>query len=168
MLAYGYAADQIDEYLKLGATTSKECLAHFVDGVIALSATYLRKPTLDDLQHLLREGEDRSFPGMIGSIDCMHWEWKYCPAGWKGMYQGRSRTTTVILEAVASRDLWIWHAFFGTPGSCNDINVLQRSPVFDTILNGQAPQVQFNVNGNTYNKGYYLTDGIYPKLGNLY
>ena len=90
---------------------------------------------------------------MIGSIDCMHWEWKNCPAGWKGMYQGRSRTATVILEAVASRDLWIWHAFFGTPGSCNDINVLQRSPVFDDLLNGRAPQVQFDVNGNTYNKG---------------
>ena len=60
MLAYGCAVDQIDEYLKLGATTFKECLAHFVDGVIAqFSATYLWKLTLDDLQRLLREGEDR-------------------------------------------------------------------------------------------------------------
>ncbi|XP_057548071.1 uncharacterized protein LOC130826505 [Amaranthus tricolor] len=101
MLAYGWAADQIDEYLKLGATTSKECLTHFVDG----------------------------------------------------MYQGRSRTTNVILEAVASRDIWTWHAFFGTLGSCNDINVLQRSSIFDDLLNGRAPQVQFDVNGNTYNKG---------------
>ena len=33
MLAYGCATDQIDEYLKLGATTSKECLA--LDGIIA-------------------------------------------------------------------------------------------------------------------------------------
>ncbi|XP_057540682.1 uncharacterized protein LOC130818532 [Amaranthus tricolor] len=161
MLAYECEADQIDEYLKLGATTSKECLAHFVDGVIAqFSATYLRKPTLEDLQHLLREGEDRDFPGMIGCIDCIHWEWKNCPAGWKGMYQGRSKTATVISEVVALRDLWIWHAFFGTPGSWNDIDVLQLSLVFDTILNGRAPRVQFNVYGNTYNKGYYLTDGL--------
>ena len=69
------------------------------------------------------------------------------------MYQGRSRTTNVILEAVASRDIWTWHAFFGTLGSCNDINVLQRSSIFDDLLNGRAPQVQFDVNGNTYNKG---------------
>ncbi|XP_021737150.1 uncharacterized protein LOC110703665 [Chenopodium quinoa] len=52
---------------------------------------------------------------------------------------------------------------FGTPGSCNDINVLQRSPVFDDVINNRAPQVLFTFNGNNYNNGYYLTDGIYPK-----
>ncbi|XP_057530003.1 uncharacterized protein LOC130808561 [Amaranthus tricolor] len=71
------------------------------------------------------------------------------------LLEGKSRTATVILKVVASRDLLIWHAFFGTPGSCNDINVLQHSPSFDTILNGRAPQVQFNVNENTYNKGLF-------------
>ena len=87
MLAYGCAADQIDKYLKLGATTSKKCLTHFVDGIIAqFSAEYLRKPITEDLQRLLREGEDRGFPGMIGSTDCMYWEWKNCLARWKGMY----------------------------------------------------------------------------------
>ncbi len=53
MLAYGCAADQIDEYLKLGATTSKECLTHFVDGIIAqLLAEYLRKRNTEDLERL--------------------------------------------------------------------------------------------------------------------
>ncbi|XP_021769700.1 uncharacterized protein LOC110733939 [Chenopodium quinoa] len=164
MLAYGCPADQIDEYLKLGASTARECLIHYVDGVIReFSTEYLRKPNAEDLVRLLKQGEERGFPGMMGSIDCMHWEWKNCPAGWKGMYQGRSKRATVILEVVVSWDLWIWHAFFGTPGTCNDINVLQRSPVFDDILNGRAPQVNFTMNGNTYNQGYYLTHGIYPK-----
>jgi hypothetical protein len=31
---------------------------------------------------------------------------------------------SVVLEAVADQDLWIWHAFFGMAGSHNDINVL--------------------------------------------
>jgi len=31
------------------------------------------------------------------------------------------------------------------------------------VLQGRAPEVQFMVNGNEYNMGYYLTDGIYPE-----
>jgi hypothetical protein len=69
---------------------------------------------------------------------------------------------TMLLEAVASQDLHIWHAFFEVAGSNNDPNVLNESPLF-YALKGQAPWVQFSVNGNEYNTGYYLADGIYPQ-----
>uniref|UniRef100_A0A0D3DQL3 Uncharacterized protein n=1 Tax=Brassica oleracea var. oleracea TaxID=109376 RepID=A0A0D3DQL3_BRAOL len=95
---------------------------------------------------------------MIGSIDCMHWEWENCPTAWKGQYSCGSGKPTIVLEAVASYDLWIWHAFFGPPCTLYDINVLDRSPVFDDIINGQAPQVNFTVNGREYHLAYYLTD----------
>jgi hypothetical protein len=65
------------------------------------------------------------------------------------------------LEAVASKDLWIWHAFFGMPDSHNDINVLQRSPIVARLAEGQGPQVSYKINGNDYSMGYYLADGIY-------
>jgi len=68
-----------------------------------------------------------------------------------------------MLEAVASYDLWIWHAFFGASGLNNDINVLDQSPLFTEQLQGKAPEVQFTVNGSQYNMGYYLADGIYPE-----
>ncbi|XP_074342451.1 uncharacterized protein LOC141679991 [Apium graveolens] len=100
----------------------------------------------------------------MGSIDCMHWQWKNCPKAWKGMFMsGHKGVATIILEAVASSDLWIWHAFFGVSGSNNDINILDRSPVFDDILQGRALEVNHTINGNNYNMGYYLTDGIYPE-----
>jgi hypothetical protein len=48
-------------------------------------------------------------------------------------------------------------------GSNNDINVLNKSPLFDDVCEGRAPRVPYQVNGNPYDLGYYLTDGIYPK-----
>ena len=100
---------------------------------------------------------------MLGSIDWMHWRWKNCPAAWHGQFRGQKKDSTIILEAVADHETWIWHAFFGMPGSCNDINVLQRSPLFAKLANGESPPVEFQANNRTYNMGYYLADGIYPK-----
>jgi hypothetical protein len=94
----------------------------------------------------------------------MHWRWKNCPTTWKGQYTiGRYGFPTIILEVVASHDLHIWHAFFGVVGSNSDINVLNQSPLFLEVIKGEAPQVQFSVNGRQYNTGYYLADGIYPE-----
>jgi hypothetical protein len=99
---------------------------------------------------------------MIASIDCMHYEWKNCPFAWQGQYSRHAEGCTVILEVVASQDLWIWHSFFGMVGSHNDINVLQRSEVFARLAEGDASVFNYEINGHTYNKCYYLADGIYP------
>jgi hypothetical protein len=40
--------------------------------------------------------------------------------------------------------------------------VLHRSPVFNNLARGSAPEVHYTVNGNDYNMGYYLADRIYP------
>lgn len=165
MLAYGVAGDAVDDYVRISSVTALECLKKFCKGVIEIfEPQYLRRPSPEDVQHLLRIGEARGFPGMLGSIDCMHWEWDKCPTAWQGQYtRGDQGVPTMILEAVASYDLWIWHAFFGIAGSNNDINVLDRSPIFDEFLEGRGPEIHYTVNGTTYNMGYYLADGIYPE-----
>ncbi|XP_076944613.1 protein ANTAGONIST OF LIKE HETEROCHROMATIN PROTEIN 1-like [Bidens hawaiensis] len=169
-LAYGASADQCDEYIRIGESTSIECLHKFCRSVVEVfGPRYLRRPNQDDIQRLLQlHSEKHGFVGMLGSIDCMHWAWRNYPTAWKGQYtRGDHGHPTIMLEAVASHDLWIWHAFFGVAGSNNDINVLNQSPVFNQLLEGNAPQCNFIVNGNEYTQGYSLADGIYPEWSTL-
>nr|GEV20892.1 protein ALP1-like isoform X1 [Tanacetum cinerariifolium] len=70
---------------------------------------------------------------------------------------------TIMLEAVASYDIWIWHAFFGVAGANNDLTVLNHSLLFDDLLDDIARIVSYEVNGVTFEKGYYLVDGVYPQ-----
>ncbi|GJU92005.1 retrovirus-related pol polyprotein from transposon TNT 1-94 [Tanacetum coccineum] len=59
---------------------------------------------------------------------------------WHGQFaRGDKKCPTIMLEVVASYDLWIWHAFFGVAGANNDITVLNNSPFFDDRLDDIAP-----------------------------
>ncbi|XP_047949145.1 uncharacterized protein LOC125194978 [Salvia hispanica] len=105
------------------------------------------------------------FPGMLGSNDCMHWQWKNCPTAWRGQFTSgyKGNHPTMILEAVADHRLWIWHAYFGVAGSNNDINVLNSSNLFADQCRGRGPAIEFTANRRQYHMGYYLADGIYPR-----
>jgi hypothetical protein len=104
---------------------------------------------------------------MMGSLDCMHWMWKNFPVAEHGQYSGKEGKPTIILEAVATHDLWIWHAFFGLPGMLNNITVLDRSPILRKAQDGLAVLFHYQVNGNKYKRGYYLTDVIYLRYAKL-
>jgi hypothetical protein len=168
MLAYGGPADRLDEYIRMGQSTILECINKFTRTMVQeYGDIYLREPNAEDIARLLEVAELRGFPGMLGSINCMNWEWEKCPTALHGQFRGHHKKPKIILEAVGSYDRWICHAFFGTPGSCNDINVLHRSPVFDNLARGSAPEVHYTMNGNDYNMSYYLADGIYPPCATL-
>ncbi|XP_025822360.1 uncharacterized protein LOC112898200 [Panicum hallii] len=150
MLAYGSPADSFDDTYRMAKSTVLETVKQFARTVIAVyESDFLRPPTASELETILRVNEARSFPGMIGSIECMHWEWSNCPTAWHGQYKGHKGKPTIILEAVATQDLRIW------------------SPVFDDLAEGRRPQFEFDVNGNKYNMCYYLADGIYPDWATL-
>ncbi|GKF64761.1 ALP1-like protein, partial [Tanacetum coccineum] len=164
-LAYGNTLDAFDEYLQMSEHTARNCLLQFNKCIIDLyMSKYLRKPTLEDVEKLYTKHENvHGFPGMLGSIDSI-WEWKIFLVSWQGQYgRGDIKYPIIMLEAVASQDLWISHAFFGVAGANNDINVLDNSPLFDDLLEDIAPIAPFVVNGVGFEMGYYLADGIYSQ-----
>ena len=131
LLTSGVSSMEHDDKYRMAASTGMQCMKRFCEGVIEVYGDeVLRYPTMEDINKLLDEGNKSGFPGCIGSIDCMHWEWKNCPSAWKGMFQGKSGVPTVVLEAIADHTTRFWHFNFGSPGALNDINVLDRSPLF--------------------------------------
>ncbi|GJV97416.1 putative RNA-directed DNA polymerase [Tanacetum coccineum] len=99
----------------------------------------------------------------------MNCEWFGCPYNFKGKYVrcDHGSNPFILLEAVASQDLWIWHVFFGVAGSNNDINVLYNSPLFNDLKTERASEISFVANGITYPWGYYLVNRIYSELATL-
>jgi hypothetical protein len=82
MLAYDISADFLDEYVRMGESTIIECLKHFVKAVVdVFGEEYLRAPNAQNTARLLAINSARGFPGMLGSVDCMHWKWDKCPVG---------------------------------------------------------------------------------------
>jgi len=73
ILAYGIPADLTDEYLQIGENTAIESLEAFVKAIVEVFGDwYLRAPNEADICRLLSIEEQRGFPWMLGSIDCMH------------------------------------------------------------------------------------------------
>ncbi|KAF8411353.1 hypothetical protein HHK36_003900 [Tetracentron sinense] len=67
MLAYGVAADTVDDYVRISESASIESLRRFVRAVVeAFGEEYLRSPNNDDISRLLAQGEACGFPGMLG------------------------------------------------------------------------------------------------------
>ncbi|XP_047952479.1 uncharacterized protein LOC125198069 [Salvia hispanica] len=78
--------DMFDEYLQDWVKQLLWALRQFCNCIQAIfGPEYLRKPNADECQRLIdMHGRVHNFPGMMGSIDCMHWEWRNCPVAWKG------------------------------------------------------------------------------------
>jgi hypothetical protein len=106
ILAYGVPADAVDEYVRIGESTARESLNHFCAAVInVFRQHYQRAPTPEDVARILHQNVQRGWPGMLGSIDCMHWEWHNCLVAWKGQFTDRGKHPSMILEAVVTYDL---------------------------------------------------------------
>nr|XP_043619631.1 uncharacterized protein LOC122591426 [Erigeron canadensis] len=166
---YRYAKEELDALVTGVNYKDNSHIVHVEDQssvVEILSNSAILKKHLHYIEEKKRvaEAEHVMMLYCSWSLDCTHWAWDNCLVAWRGQYtRGDHHRPTIMLEAVASQDCWIWHTYFGVADSNNDINVLNQSPLFNGFKDGIAPVVPFTVNGTEYKYPYYLVDGIYPR-----
>jgi Plant transposon protein len=170
-LAFAVSPSALWHYYQMGETTAREAmkrLAHVVANSPDLCERFFRTMTQSDAMktsdlHYRKHG----VAGMVGSIDCMHLAWKNCPIAWQGSHKGKEKKPTLVLEAMADHNLFIWHASFGWPGTLNDINVWEGSPLYRLLLDGtwgEFVDFEYQIGEFTSSKLFFLVDGIYPEL----
>ena len=169
-LSYGDASDHSDENFQISETLLDNSFKDFCLIILQeFGQEYLNRcPTNDEIKRTLRVNSNRGFPGLFASWDCKHFPWDMCPMAKAGQHKGKEQKNTLILEAICDPDTYIWYCFFGELGSLNDLNILEKSTIVGSILNGtmdlQLPQeLHYCINGTVHDYIYFLVDGIYPK-----
>lgn len=85
MLAYRVFAGLIDHYVRMSNSTWLEYMYKFCKALVAVfGPEHLREPNIVDTALLLGINASKGFLGILGSIDCMHYEWKNYPSTWQG------------------------------------------------------------------------------------
>lgn len=168
VLAYGDTCDREDENLQIGESTLDNALHYFCTKlVLTFGDQYLnRSPTREERKVILEHNAKRGFPGLFASWDCKHFVWDMCPVYLQGQHKGHHMSkNTVILEAIADGSCYIWYINFGDPGSLNDINVLDKSSIVGSILQGtfDIKTDPYVINNTVRDWMYFLVDGIYPE-----
>jgi Plant transposon protein len=171
-LAFGISCSGFVDYFQMGMTTGRICMKELAKAIAnspELREKYLRNMTTADTRRVSAMHEEEfGVPGCLGCLDCMHVFWRCCPTGWKGQFQGKEKgKASMVLEAVADYSLWFWHASFGTSGSCNDINIFDRSSLLRSMLDGTMTDeldFDFTIGDTVFNKLWFLVDGIYPNI----
>ena len=170
MAAYGESFVAWQDYCQMGESTARECLSKLMKSLVEdnyFSDVYLRSMSRADARNV-EQLHHREFGlrGCLGCLDVMLMPWGNCPNAWKGQFTGRHKFPVIALEAGCDYNLWIWHSFFGEPGSLNDINVWERSTLLYQMTHGQMQYIDFDfeIDGETFSQLYWLVDGIYPRL----
>lgn len=73
MLAYDVHADSMDKIVRIAKSTMYESFKPFVRAVVKVfGERYLRTTTIDDTTSLSDMNNNRSWPSMLGRIDCIY------------------------------------------------------------------------------------------------
>ncbi|GJX28129.1 putative harbinger transposase-derived protein [Tanacetum coccineum] len=106
----------VGEDIPITAATSSD-VAYFDTLYVVFLDGRIQETTAADIQKTYELHEQKhGLPRMLGSIDCMHREWRNCPKALHGQFKRKDhKYPNLMLEAVADQKLWNWHAYFGVP-----------------------------------------------------
>lgn len=168
-LCYGDSSDREDEKFEISETSVNNSFKEMCRIIkTKFAGEYLNRcPTANEVKRAMNINKKRGFPGLFASWDCKHFRWNLCPNALAGQHHGKETGNTLVLEAICDPDLYIWYSFFGSPGSLNDLNVLDRSTIVQALMDGSfniklPPDMHYKVNGTIRDWLYFLVDGIYP------
>ena len=128
------------DYFQISEETTRQAFYALMDSLHnhdAIKSKYLRPMDRSDLSRIMAlHKEKHGVDGMAFSIDCWHLYWKNCPVAWQGQLKGKEEKATLVLEAGVDHNLWFWHIIFGYPGTMNDIQIWEQSPLLQAIASG--------------------------------
>jgi len=168
--AYGIAANAFHDYYQMGESMARKCCKCFNEAISTckkLTNVFLCKMTKNDAKRIVElHKQKHGVAGLLGSLDCMHVICKNCPIALQGAFMGKEGCPTIVLEAMADFNLWIWHAAFGFSGSLNDLNIWENSLLPDDMVSGAFSMINFTfeVGGRIFDKLFFLVDGIYMEI----
>ncbi|KAH9153643.1 hypothetical protein AeRB84_004144 [Aphanomyces euteiches] len=145
VLGYGITADAVDEYCRIAESTAMVCVKRYCKAIVeTYESQYLRSPNLDEISSILLT---RTL-----NVDFL--------ACW-------DRSIVCTGFGINAHERWLANPLEKTgnlhfAGSCNDINILDRSPLLSDLYNDKPLGISHVINGTQRTTPYYLTDGIYP------
>jgi hypothetical protein len=173
ILRFGTSKIAFENCYQMGETTVQMTFAAFVRVIATdpnIGQQFFRRMTRADARRVSdMHKRKHGIPLMVMMIDCMHVRWKNCPKAWAGSLAGKEGKPTLVLEAGSDSENYFWHAAFGYPGTNNDIDTWEASPLSEDMRSGHwkteiDPVEPVEIGGELFIRYYSLVDGIYPRI----
>jgi hypothetical protein len=142
LVTYGVSGDLVDEYMRICIWENLHGLNQCTTSLKLWSRCLVEN--IWEIQMLPTQLDREQLTSQEGFLGCLE-EYIACNGSVKTIHlldSGNIREHvgeyTIIFEVVTSHNLWIWYSLFGMIGSHNNINVVQRSPVFSNLEEGYS------------------------------
>ena len=83
----------------------------------------------EEIKHVVKQYEERGFPGCVGSVDCVHLVWDKCPAELASACNGKGSFPTLAFQVVCSNRRKIMSCSNYFYGATNDKTIAMADEV---------------------------------------